>query len=151
MSATEHLLSVRDLTVEFPTRHGPVRAVDALSFDVPRGRTLGIVGESGSGKSVTSMAVMGLHTGARVAGSIVLDGRELVGLPERELNRLRGRRMAMVFQDPLSSLHPYYTVGEQIAEHHRVHFGSRRSVARRLAVDALADAGIPEPRRRAGG
>ncbi|MFG3343989.1 ABC transporter ATP-binding protein [Streptomyces sp. NPDC048018] len=144
------LLSVRDLTVVFPTRHGPVRAVDALSFDVPRGRTLGIVGESGSGKSVTSLAVMGLHTGAEVAGSVGLDGRELVGLPERELNRLRGRRMAMIFQDPLSSLHPYYTVGEQIAEHHRVHFGSRRAVARRLAVDALAEVGIPEPRRRAG-
>ncbi|MFD0366498.1 ABC transporter ATP-binding protein [Streptomyces sp. NPDC127114] len=150
MPEAEPLLSVRDLTVEFPTRHGPVRAVDGLSFDVPRGRTLGIVGESGSGKSVTSLAVMGLHTGARVSGSIVLDGRELVGLPERELNRLRGRRMAMVFQDPLSSLHPYYTVGEQIAEHHRVHFGSRRAVARRLAVDALAEVGIPEPRRRAG-
>ncbi|MFF2568638.1 ABC transporter ATP-binding protein [Streptomyces sp. NPDC058084] len=146
----EPLLSVRDLTVVFPTRHGPVRAVDALSFDVPRGRTLGIVGESGSGKSVTSLAVMGLHTGAEVAGSVRLDGRELVGLPERELNRLRGRRMAMIFQDPLSSLHPYYTVGEQIAEHHRVHHGSRRAVARRLAVEALAEVGIPEPRRRAG-
>ncbi|MFJ9808802.1 ABC transporter ATP-binding protein [Streptomyces sp. NPDC101158] len=146
----EPLLSVRDLTVVFPTRHGPVRAVDALSFDVPRGRTLGIVGESGSGKSVTSQAVMGLHTGAKVAGSVRLGGRELIGLPERELNRLRGRRMAMIFQDPLSSLHPYYTVGEQIAEHHRVHHGSRRAVARRLAVEALAEVGIPEPRRRAG-
>ncbi|MFJ3903785.1 ABC transporter ATP-binding protein [Streptomyces sp. NPDC090025] len=149
-SGSGPLLSVRDLTVVFPTRRGPVRAVDGLSFDVPRGRTLGIVGESGSGKSVTSMAVLGLHTAAEVSGSVALAGRELIGLPERELNRLRGRRMAMVFQDPLSSLHPYYTVGEQIAEHHRVHFGSRRSVARRLAVDALAEVGIPEPRRRAG-
>ncbi|MFI8961610.1 ABC transporter ATP-binding protein [Streptomyces sp. NPDC053493] len=149
-SGPEPLLSVRDLTVVFPTRRGAVRAVDGLSFDVPRGRTLGIVGESGSGKSVTSLAVMGLHTGAEVTGSVRLDGRELVGLPERELNRLRGRRMAMIFQDPLSSLHPYYTVGEQIAEHHRAHFGSRRAVARRLAVDALAEVGIPEPRRRAG-
>ncbi|MET8509010.1 ABC transporter ATP-binding protein [Streptomyces sp. NPDC004787] len=146
----EPLLSVRELSVVFPTRRGPVRAVDRLSFDVPRGRTLGIVGESGSGKSVTSLAVLGLHTGAEVTGSVALDGRELLGLPERELNRLRGRRMAMIFQDPLSSLHPYYTVGEQIAEHHRVHFGSRRAVARRLAVDALAEVGIPEPRRRAG-
>ncbi|MER7949399.1 ABC transporter ATP-binding protein [Streptomyces sp. NPDC096079] len=144
------LLSVRDLTVTFPTRHGPVRAVDALSFDVPPGRTLGIVGESGSGKSVTSLAVMGLHTGAEVSGSVSLSGRELVGLPERELNRLRGRRMAMIFQDPLSSLHPYYTVGEQIAEHHRVHFGSRRAAARARAVEALGEVGIPEPRRRAG-
>ncbi|MFF8602316.1 ABC transporter ATP-binding protein [Streptomyces sp. NPDC015232] len=146
----EPLLSVRELSVVFPTRRGPVRAVDRLSFDVPRGRTLGIVGESGSGKSVTSLAVLGLHTGAEVTGSVALDGRELLGRPERELNRLRGRRMAMIFQDPLSSLHPYYTVGEQIAEHHRVHFGSRRAVARRLAVDALAEVGIPEPRRRAG-
>ncbi|MFI8932204.1 ABC transporter ATP-binding protein [Streptomyces sp. NPDC053474] len=144
------LLSVRDLTVTFATRHGPVRAVDALSFDVHRGRTLGIVGESGSGKSVTSMAVLGLLTGAEVTGSVRLGGQELTGLAERELNRLRGRRMAMIFQDPLSSLHPYYTVGEQIAEHHRVHFDSRRRVARARAVEMLAEVGIPEPRRRAG-
>ncbi|MEU1672457.1 ABC transporter ATP-binding protein [Streptomyces roseifaciens] len=144
------LLSVTDLTVTFPTRHGDVRAVDSLSFAVRRGQTLGIVGESGSGKSVTSLAVMGLHTGARVTGSIALDGRELTGLPERELSRLRGRRLAMIFQDPLSSLHPYYTVGEQIAEHHRVHFGSRRAAARRRAVEMLAEVGIPEPARRAG-
>ncbi|ARF58470.1 ABC transporter ATP-binding protein [Streptomyces gilvosporeus] len=147
---SEPLLSVRDLTVTFPTPEGPVRAVDRLSFDVGRGRTLGIVGESGSGKSVTSMAVMGLHTGAEVTGSVTLDGTELTGLAERELNRLRGRRMAMVFQDPLSSLHPYYTVGEQIAEHHRVHFGSRRAAARRRAVEMLAEVGIPEAARRAG-
>ncbi|MFE7512111.1 ABC transporter ATP-binding protein [Streptomyces sp. NPDC057540] len=150
MGDSTPLLSVRDLTVTFPTRHGSVRAVDSLSFDVAPGRTLGIVGESGSGKSVTSLAVMGLHTGAEVTGSVALAGRELVGLPERELNRLRGRRMAMIFQDPLSSLHPYYTVGEQIAEHHRVHFGSRRAAARERAVEALGEVGIPEPRRRAG-
>ncbi|GGY02420.1 ABC transporter ATP-binding protein [Streptomyces hiroshimensis] len=149
-SEEQPLLSVTDLTVTFPTRHGDVRAVDSLSFAVRRGQTLGIVGESGSGKSVTSLAVMGLHTGARVTGSIALVGRELNGLPERELNRLRGRRMAMIFQDPLSSLHPYYTVGEQIAEHHRVHFGSRRAAARKRAVEMLAEVGIPEPARRAG-
>ncbi|MEU3354531.1 ABC transporter ATP-binding protein [Streptomyces sp. NPDC037389] len=150
MTAERPLLSVTDLTVTFPTRHGPVRAVDSLGFSVHRGRTLGIVGESGSGKSVTSLAVLGLHSAAEVTGSVVLDGRELVGLPERELNRLRGRRMAMVFQDPLSSLHPYYTVGEQIAEHHRVHFGSRRAAASRRAVEMLGEVGIPEPARRAG-
>ncbi|MFB7609495.1 ABC transporter ATP-binding protein [Streptomyces gardneri] len=144
------LLSVRDLTVTFPTKRGPVRAVDSLAFDVRPGRTLGIVGESGSGKSVTSLAVMGLHTGAEVTGSVALGGRELIGLSDRELNGLRGRRMAMIFQDPLSSLHPYYTVGEQIAEHHRVHFGSRRAAARERAVEALGEVGIPEPRRRAG-
>ncbi|MFF4606418.1 ABC transporter ATP-binding protein [Streptomyces sp. NPDC001339] len=150
MSATgEPLLSVRDLTVTFATPRGPVRAVDGLGFEVRRGRTLGIVGESGSGKSVTSLAVMGLHTGASVTGSIALGGQELTGLAERELNRLRGRKMAMIFQDPLSSLHPYYTVGEQIAEHHRVHFGSGRRAARERAVEALGEVGIPEPRRRA--
>ncbi|MET9415781.1 ABC transporter ATP-binding protein [Streptomyces klenkii] len=144
------LLSVEDLTVTFPTGRGPVRAVDSLSFAVRRGRTLGIVGESGSGKSVTSLAVMGLHTGAEVGGSVRLDGQELTGLSERELNRLRGRRMAMIFQDPLSALHPYYTVGEQIAEHHRVHFGSRRAASRRRAAELLGEVGIPEPARRAG-
>ncbi|WP_329274849.1 ABC transporter ATP-binding protein [Streptomyces sp. NBC_00691] len=150
MGDSAPLLSVRDLTVTFPTRRGPVRAVDSLAFDVPPGRTLGIVGESGSGKSVTSLAVMGLHTGAEVTGSVTLAGQELIGMSDRELNRLRGRRMAMIFQDPLSSLHPYYTVGEQVAEHHRAHFGSRRSTARERAVEALAEVGIPEPRRRAG-
>ncbi|WP_367140075.1 MULTISPECIES: ABC transporter ATP-binding protein [Streptomyces] len=144
------LLSVEDLTVTFPTGRGPVRAVDSLSFAVRRGRTLGIVGESGSGKSATSLAVMGLHTGAEVGGSVKLDGQELTGLSERELNRLRGRRMAMIFQDPLSALHPYYTVGEQIAEHHRVHFGSRRAASRRRAAELLGEVGIPEPARRAG-
>ncbi|MCF3106664.1 ABC transporter ATP-binding protein [Streptomyces roseoverticillatus] len=150
MATEAPLLSVEDLTVTFPTVRGPVRAVDSLSFAVRRGRTLGIVGESGSGKSVTSLAVMGLHTGARVTGSVRLDGRELTGLPERELNRLRGRRMAMIFQDPLSALHPYYTVGEQIAEHHRVHFGSRRAAARKRAAELLGEVGIPEPARRTG-
>ncbi|MFI8364126.1 ABC transporter ATP-binding protein [Streptomyces sp. NPDC085612] len=145
------LLRVRDLRVTFATPRGTVRAVDSVGFTVEAGRTLGIVGESGSGKSVTSLAVMGLHRGAvEVAGSVTLDGRELTGLPERELARVRGRRMAMIFQDPLSSLHPYYTVGEQIAEHHRVHFRSGRRAARRRAVDMLGEVGIPEPARRAG-
>ncbi|MGV4926225.1 ABC transporter ATP-binding protein [Streptomyces sp. BHT-5-2] len=149
MNTPDTLLRVQDLTVTFATPRGPVRAVDGLDFEVRRGQTLGIVGESGSGKSVTSLAVMGLHTGASVSGSITLGGRELTGLAERELNRLRGRKMAMIFQDPLSSLHPYYTVGEQIAEHHRVHYGSGRRAARARAVEALAEVGIPEPRRRA--
>ncbi|UQA92108.1 ABC transporter ATP-binding protein [Streptomyces halobius] len=150
MADPQPILDVHDLTVTFRTERGPVRAVDSLGFSVRRGQTLGIVGESGSGKSVTSLAVMGLHRGAEVTGSITLDGRQLTGLAERELGRLRGRRMAMIFQDPLSSLHPYYTVGEQIAEHHRVHFGSGRSAARRRAVDMLGEVGIPEPARRAG-
>ncbi|MFD7625914.1 ABC transporter ATP-binding protein [Streptomyces sp. NPDC059851] len=143
------LLDVRDLNVTFTTPRGPVRAVDSLGFTVEAGRTLGIVGESGSGKSVTSLAVMGLHRGAEVTGSVRLAGRELTGMPEKELSRLRGRKMAVIFQDPLSSLHPYYTVGEQIAEHVRVHFKAGRAAARKRAVEMLGEVGIPEPARRA--
>ncbi|GGX98251.1 ABC transporter ATP-binding protein [Streptomyces anandii] len=144
------LLSVRDLRVQFDTPAGTVRAVDGISFTVGAGRTLGLVGESGSGKSVTSLAVMGLHRRARVSGSIALAGRELLGLSDQQLSRVRGRRMAMVFQDPLSALHPAYTVGEQIAEAHRRHFGAGRRAAHRQAVDMLGEVGIPEPARRAG-
>ncbi|MFE2510763.1 ABC transporter ATP-binding protein [Streptomyces naganishii] len=143
------LLSVRDLRVQFDTPAGTVRAVDGISFTVEAGRTLGLVGESGSGKSVTSLAVMGLHRRARVSGSIALAGRELTGLTDQQLSRVRGRRVAMVFQDPLSALHPAYTVGEQIAEAHRRHFGSGRRAAHRQAVDMLGEVGIPEPARRA--
>ncbi|MGW5768700.1 ABC transporter ATP-binding protein [Streptomyces longwoodensis] len=144
------LLRVRDLQVQFETRAGSVRAVDGISFTVEAGRTLGLVGESGSGKSVTSMAVMGLHRRARISGSIALAGRELLSLTDQQLSRLRGRRMAMVFQDPLSALHPAYTVGEQIAEARRRHFGTGRRAAHRHAVDMLGEVGIPEPVRRAG-
>ncbi|MET9882779.1 ABC transporter ATP-binding protein [Streptomyces sp. NPDC006430] len=149
-AAPPPLLDVRDLSVTFTTPRGSVRAVDQLGFTVEAGRTLGIVGESGSGKSVTSLAVMGLHRGAEVGGSIALAGQELTAMSERELSRLRGRKMAMIFQDPLSSLHPYYTVGEQIAEHVRVHFKAGRATARRRAVEMLGEVGIPEPARRAG-
>ncbi|MFF7196172.1 ABC transporter ATP-binding protein [Streptomyces sp. NPDC008079] len=147
-AATPPLLRVDGLTVSFRTKRGPVRAVDGIGFTVEKGRTLGLVGESGSGKSVTSLAVMGLHEDAEVTGSIALGGRELTGLSGARLSALRGRRMAMVFQDPLSSLHPYYTVGEQIAEAHRRHFRSGRAVARRRAVEMLGEVGIPEPARR---
>ncbi|WP_369184472.1 ABC transporter ATP-binding protein [Streptomyces sp. Y1] len=142
------LLDVKDLRVAFDTPRGTVRAVDGISFTVEAGRTLGLVGESGSGKSVTSLAVMGLHRGAAVSGSIKLDGQELTGLGERELGVVRGRRIAMIFQDPLSSLHPFYTVGEQIAEHYRVHFRAGRKAGRARAVEMLAEVGIPEPARR---
>ncbi|GGU97501.1 peptide ABC transporter ATP-binding protein [Kitasatospora herbaricolor] len=142
------LLEVRDLKVSFDTPRGTVRAVDGIGFTVEAGRTLGLVGESGSGKSVTSLAVMGLHRGAAVTGSVRLDGRELCGLPERQLNTVRGRRLAMIFQDPLSGLHPFYPVGEQIAEHYRVHFKASRRAGRRRAVEMLAEVGIPEPARR---
>ncbi|MFI1769038.1 dipeptide ABC transporter ATP-binding protein [Streptomyces sp. NPDC020800] len=143
------LLQVRDLRVSFPTPTGKIRAVDGVSFTVEAGRTLGLVGESGSGKSVTSLAVMGLHRQAHVTGSVTLSGQELIGMPDRELAQVRGQRMAMIFQDPLSSLHPYYTVGEQIAEAYRHHFGAGRAAARRKAVEMLGEVGIPRPARRA--
>jgi len=146
----EAFLSVRDLHVHFPTGDGLVKSVDGLSFDVHRGKVLGIVGESGSGKSVTSQAIMGLHKGsrARVSGEIWLEGRELNGYSEEQMRSLRGQEMAMIFQDPLSSLHPFYTVGKQISEAYRVHNDVSKRAARRRAVEVLGMVGIPSPDRR---
>ncbi|GAA3469344.1 ABC transporter ATP-binding protein [Nonomuraea roseola] len=140
------LLEIKDLGVAF----GGLRAVENVGFRLDKGRTLGIVGESGSGKSVTSLAIMGLHRGAEVSGEILFDGQQLVGAPPESLRRLRGRRMAMIFQDPLSSLHPHYTVGEQIAEAYRLHFGASRRAARTRAMEMLAEVGIASPRDRMG-
>lgn len=143
-------LTVRDLTVHFPTDDGLVRAVDGVSFALERGKTLGIVGESGSGKSVTSLAIMGLHRGtrARVTGEIRLDGLDLVDLSEDRLRGLRGRAMAMIFQDPLSSMHPYYTVGRQLIEAIRVHHDVSAKAARVTVIDMLGRVGIPNPATR---
>ncbi|HEX5540968.1 MAG TPA: ABC transporter ATP-binding protein [Micromonospora sp.] len=144
-------MQVRDLKIRFDTEDGVVRAVDGLTFAVGRGRTLGIVGESGSGKSVTSLAVLGLHNPARttITGEIIVGGRNLVGLKDEEIRKLRGRDLAMIFQDPLSALHPFYTVGRQIAEAYRVHHPrERRSVARRRAIEMLDRVGIPQPQKR---
>jgi len=104
-------LEVRDLRVHFPTDDGLVKSVDGLSFGIDRGKTLGIVGESGSGKSVTSMSVMGLHKKgtAKISGEILLDGKDLISSTPEEVRKMRGKRMAMIFQDPLSAMHPYYT------------------------------------------
>ena len=112
------LLQVRDLRIHFPTDDGLVKAVDGVSFSLDRGRTLGIVGESGSGKSVTSLAIMGLHRGrdTEITGQVQLDGEDLVSATAERVRQLRGSKMAMIFQDPLSALHPYYTVGRQISE-----------------------------------
>ncbi len=117
-AAAETFLSVRDLMVHFPTSDGVVKSVNGLSFDLKAGETLGIVGESGSGKSVSSMAIMGLHygTGAKISGEIVLEGTDLLQLTPDEMRRKRGQDVAMIFQDPLSAMHPYYTVGNQIME-----------------------------------
>ncbi len=145
------LLDVSDLHVEFPTDDGLVHAVDGVSFTLERGRTLGIVGESGSGKSVTSLSIMGLHQGTRaqISGHIKLDGEELVGAPAARVRELRGSKMAMIFQDPLSALHPYYTVGAQIAEAYLVHNKVGKQVARKHAIDMLGRVGIPQPATRA--
>jgi peptide/nickel transport system ATP-binding protein len=142
------MLEVRDLRVWFSTDDGLVKGVDGLTFDLDRGRTLGIVGESGSGKSVTSLAIMGLHRQGKdtqVSGQIRLDGEDLANASAERVRRLRGSKMAMIFQDPLSSLHPYYTVGTQIAEAYRVHNKVSRQVARKRAVDLLGRVGIPHP------
>ncbi len=144
------LLSVRELRVHFPTEDGIVKSVDDLSFDLMQGKTLGIVGESGSGKSVTSQAIMGLHRGtrARLSGQILFDGTDLLQLSEEELRKRRGRDMAMVFQDPLSALHPYYTVGNQLAEAYLVHHDVSKGKAKERVIDMLGRVGIPSPAAR---
>ncbi|MER5218552.1 ABC transporter ATP-binding protein [Streptomyces sp. NPDC002838] len=149
--ASAPFLDVRDLRVHFPTEDGIVKSVDGVSFTLEKGSTLGIVGESGSGKSVTSLALLGLHKGTRamVSGEIRLEGRELVALPEREMRALRGRTVSMIFQDPLSALHPYFTVGAQIAEAYQVHHKVAKKEARERAVEMLKRVGIPQPERRA--
>ncbi|WP_431042398.1 ABC transporter ATP-binding protein [Streptomyces sp. P1-3] len=148
--AGDAFLSVRDLYVHFATEDGTVKAVDGLSFDLARGRTLGIVGESGSGKSVTNLAVLGLHDPRHttIRGEILLDGQELTGAPERTLERLRGNTMAMIFQDSLTALSPYHTIGRQIAEPFRKHTGASRREARQRAAEMLEKVGIPNARLR---
>jgi peptide/nickel transport system ATP-binding protein len=143
-------LDVRDLRIHFPTDDGLVKSVDGLSFTLERGRTLGIVGESGSGKSVTSLGILGLHKGqhARISGQVWLDGDELVGASPEQVRRLRGKKMAMIFQDPLSALHPYYTIGDQIVEAYRVHNEVSKKQARTHAIDMLGRVGIPRPSER---
>ncbi|HET6292787.1 MAG TPA: ABC transporter ATP-binding protein [Kribbella sp.] len=136
--------------MHFPTDDGVVKSVDGLSFQLERGKTLGIVGESGSGKSVTSLSIMGLHKAgtAKITGEVLLDGQDLISASAEEVRLLRGKRMAMIFQDPLSAMHPYYTVGHQIIEAYRVHNKVSKSVARKHAIEMLDRVGIPQPDRR---
>ena len=143
-------LSVRDLKVHFPTVDGIVKATDGLSFDLEKGKTLGIVGESGSGKSVSSSAILGLHrkTSAIVSGEILLDGTDLLKLSDEQMRRRRGKDVAMIFQDPLSAMHPYYTVGNQIGEAYRVHHNVSKKAARARSIEMLDRVGIPQPDRR---
>ncbi|GAA0353818.1 ABC transporter ATP-binding protein [Actinoallomurus spadix] len=148
------VLSVRDLSVEYSTGEGAFRAVDGVSFDLAAGAALGVVGESGSGKSTTALALLGLHrtTGARVTGRILLggpDGVEVNGLDGEGVRRVRGRRIAMIFQDPMTALDPYYRIGDQIAEVHRAHSGADRRAAWARAVEVLDRVGIPDAARRA--
>ena len=147
---SDAFLSVRDLRVHFPTGDGLVKAVDGLTFDLDRGQVLGIVGESGSGKSVTSQAILGLHKGsqAKVTGEIWYDGQDLISAEEKDMRSLRGAEMAMIFQDPLSALHPFYTVGSQVSESYRVHNNVSRAAARKRAVEMLKLVGIPNADRR---
>ena len=145
------LLEVEDLRVHFETEDGLVKAVDGISYTVDRGETLGIVGESGSGKSVSSLTVMGLTRArnARISGTVRFDGRDLLGASDEDLRKIRGDEIAMIFQDPLSSLHPFYKVGDQIVEAIRAHRDVSKAQAYDRAVEMLGLVGIPEPRRRA--
>src|SRR3954447_2770965 len=148
---TETLLSVRDLKVQFRSRDHIGRAVDGISFDLEQGRTLGIVGESGSGKSVSGLALLGLvpTPGEIAGGEIWFEGRNLVKLDQSELRKIRGSRMAMIFQDPMTSLNPFLRVSEQIMEATRLHLRHTRTEAREHAVEMLDMVGIPDARARA--
>ena len=144
------LLEVTDLRTWFRTPSGPVRAVDGVSLSVGQGRTLGIVGESGSGKTVLSRSIMGLLTAGSIerTGSIRYRGRELIDAPASELRHLWGTEMAMVFQDPMTSLNPVMRIGQQLTEGVRYHFDISKADAREAAIGLLTDVGIPDPKRR---
>src|SRR6185369_9045893 len=147
---SEPLLEVKDLRVEFPTRRGTLTAVDGISFAIGRGEVLGVVGESGAGKSLTGMAIIGLlePTDRIAAGEIRLDGERIDDLPVERMRRLRGRRIGAIFQDPLTSLNPLYTVGKQLTETILAHLPVSRQEARERAVALLVEVGIPAPEQR---
>ncbi|MGB0097884.1 MAG: ABC transporter ATP-binding protein [Solirubrobacteraceae bacterium] len=147
---TEPLLQVEDLRVQFSTEDGVVHAVDGISYSVDTRQTLGIVGESGSGKTVSSLTALGLtrQQGARIEGRILFEGRDLVALPDDELRRIRGNEIAMIFQDPLASLHPFYKVGAQLTEAVHAHRDVSKAAARTRAVELLELVGIPDPQQR---
>ncbi|PYS71183.1 MAG: peptide ABC transporter ATP-binding protein [Acidobacteria bacterium] len=146
-----HLLEVRNLKTHFPTRSGLVRAVDGVSFHLDQGELLGLVGESGCGKSMTALSVMRLVAppGKIVDGQIHFDGKDLLKLSDREMRELRGDDIAMIFQDPMTSLNPVFTVGEQIAEALRLHRKLSAKQARQAAIEAMREVAIPDPARRA--
>lgn len=146
-------LEVNNLRVQFKTYDGMVKAVDGVTFSVRKGQTLGIVGESGSGKSVTSLSIMGLHNpkSTTTTGEIKVGGRNIVGMPDEKLRSMRGRDVAMIFQDPLTALHPFYTIGRQLVEAYRVHNPkASKAEAKTRALEMLDRVGIPQPQRRFG-
>src|SRR3954451_11017331 len=148
------LLSVRNLRTHFDTDGGVVKAVDDVSFDLEPGETLGIVGESGSGKSVTNLSIMRLvpsPPGRIVSGQIVFDGQDLLTIPAEEMRHIRGKRIGMIFQDPMTSLNPFMRVSQQLMEVTRLHLGHARDEAYAHAVQMLEIVGIPDARRRADG
>jgi peptide/nickel transport system ATP-binding protein len=147
-----HLLEVKNLQTHFPTRAGLVRAVDGVSFHVGEGELLGLVGESGCGKSITALSVMRLIAapGKIVGGEVWFGGENLLTVTEEKMRAIRGDDIAMIFQDPMTSLNPVYTVGEQIAEALRLHRNLNRGQAREAAVEAMREVSIPDPGRRAG-
>jgi len=143
------LLEVQDLSVELQTHRGPAYAVRNVSFALERGQSLGLIGESGCGKSITVMALMGLlPENARVTGSILFEGRELVGQPEGEMCKLRGDRIGMIFQEPMTALNPVHSIGRQVAEPLRLHRGLSGAEARKEAIALLDRVGIPDAARR---
>jgi peptide/nickel transport system ATP-binding protein/oligopeptide transport system ATP-binding protein len=146
----ERLLEVKDLGVEFTTEDGVVRAVDGVSFELERGKVLGIVGESGSGKSVTAMTIMGLtrDINASFRGEVNYQGRNLLEISDTEMQNFRGNEIGMIFQDPMTSLNPVYRIGEQIAEAIRAHEHVDKQAAKRRAVELLRQVGIPNPESR---
>jgi peptide/nickel transport system ATP-binding protein/oligopeptide transport system ATP-binding protein len=152
VESSSPLLAVRDLRTWFHTDQGVAKAVDGISFDIDAGETLGLVGESGCGKTVTTLSILGLlpQPPARIVegSSVRYQGEELVGASERRMRALRGNDVSMIFQEPMSSLNPVYTVGVQIAEAVRAHRGAGRAAARQEAVRLLAEVGISEPKRR---
>ncbi|HWK45840.1 MAG TPA: ABC transporter ATP-binding protein [Stellaceae bacterium] len=149
-AATTPLLVVEDLSIEFPTERGVLRAVRGISYEIAAGRTLGVVGESGCGKSMTALAVMGLvPSHGAVGGHIRFMGTDLAGLGEAAYRRLRGSRIAMIFQEPMTALNPVIPVGDQIGEVMQLHQGLSRTAARKEAVRLLDDVGIPSPAARA--
>ncbi|AXC51194.1 ABC transporter ATP-binding protein [Paracoccus suum] len=146
----EHVLEVRDLVVEFPGRHGTLRALDGVSLSIRPGEILGVVGESGAGKSMTGLAVQQLlePPGRIASGAVLLDGQRIDNLPESAMTRIRGRQIGAIFQDPLTSLNPLFTVGQQLVETIRLHLPVSRAQARLRAIDLLAEVGIPAPTER---